>query len=61
MNHEEKRQTVTFQFTNMVQILPHGKLDSSGKYYEDNRLKKYYRNVMDQISFILLAVLCRSV
>ena len=42
MNHEEKRQTVSFQFNNMVRaIIPHGKLGSAGKYYQDNRLKKY--------------------
>ena len=32
--------------------MPHGKLGSAGKYYEDDRLKKYYWNVIDQKSFI---------
>ena len=48
MNHEEKRQTVSFQFTIMVPFLPHNKLGFAGRYYQDNRLKKYYRNVIDQ-------------
>ena len=50
MNHEEKRQTVSFQFNNMVRaFFPHGKLDSAGNYYQDNKFKKYYWNVIDQI------------
>ena len=50
MNHEEKRQTVSFPFSNVLRALfPHGKLSSAGKYYYDNKLKKYYRNVIDQI------------
>ena len=36
--------------------MPLGKLGSVGQYYEDNRLKKYYRNEIDQKSFIILAV-----
>ena len=50
MNHEEKRQTVSFQFNNMVRaFFPHGKLGSAGKYYQDNKFKKYNRTVIDQI------------
>ena len=50
MNHEEKRQTVSFQFNNIVHVFfSHGKLGSAGKYYQDNKYKKYYRNVIDHI------------
>ena len=50
MNHGGKRQTVSFQFNNMVRaFFPLGKLGYAGKYYQDNKLKKYYRNVIDQI------------
>ena len=50
MNQEEKRQTLSFQFNNMLRaFFPHGKLGSASKYYQDNKLKKYYWNVIDQI------------
>ena len=50
INHEEKRQTVSFQFNNMVHaFFLLDKLGSTGKYYQNNKLKKYYRNVIDQI------------